>query len=89
MTIIETERLYVRNIKPQDWKDMQEYLSREEVMKYEGPWDTSDESMRNTAKELARGNTFWAVELKTIGKMIGHIYLGREQPEKFLTWMIG
>jgi hypothetical protein len=23
MTIIETERLYVRNIKPEDWKDMQ------------------------------------------------------------------
>ncbi len=89
MIIIETERLYVRNIKPQDWKDMQEYLSREEVMKYEGPWDTSDESMRKAAEELAKGNTFWAVELKTTGKMIGHIYLGREEPEKFLTWMIG
>lgn len=34
MTIIETERLYVRNVKPGDWKDMQEYLSREEVMRF-------------------------------------------------------
>ncbi len=89
MIIIETERLYVRNIRAEDWRDMQEYLSREEVMRFESPWDTNDEAMRNTAAELAKGNVFWAVELKETGKMIGHIYLGREQPEKFLTWMIG
>jgi RimJ/RimL family protein N-acetyltransferase len=89
VTIIETERLYVRNIRPEDWKDMQEYLSREEVMRFESPWDTSDEGMRVAAKNLAVGSTFWAAELKTTGKMIGHIYFGREMPEKFLTWMLG
>jgi hypothetical protein len=55
MTIIETERLYVRNIKPENWKDMQEYLCRDEVMRFESPWDTSDEAMRKTAAELAKG----------------------------------
>jgi RimJ/RimL family protein N-acetyltransferase len=89
MTVIGTERLFVRHIKPDDWKDMQEYLSREEVMRYESPWDTSDEGMKRAARNLAGGDAFWAVELKESGKMIGHIYFGRERPEKFLTWMIG
>ena len=89
MITIETDRLLVRNFKAEDWKDLQEYLSREEVMRFESAWDTSDEGMRMAAVELSRGNNFWACELKSTGKMIGHVYLGKEQPEAFNTWMLG
>jgi RimJ/RimL family protein N-acetyltransferase len=89
MIIIETDRLFVRNFKAEDWKDLQEYLSREEVMRFESAWDTSDEGMRKAAVELSRGNSFWACELKSTGKMVGHVYFGKEQPEAFNTWMLG
>jgi RimJ/RimL family protein N-acetyltransferase len=89
MIIIETDRLLVRNFRAEDWKDLQEYLSREEVMRFESAWDTSDEGMRKAAVELSRGNSFWACELMNTGKMIGHVYLGKEQPEAFNTWMLG
>ena len=45
--------------------------------------------MKNAATDLSKGSAFWAVELKSTGKMIGHLYFGREQPEKFCTWMLG
>lgn len=89
MIVLETERLFVRNFKPGDWKDLQEYISKEEVMVFETPWDCSDESCRRTAEEFSKGDTFWAVELKNTGKMIGHIYFGSSGPEKFQTRMIG
>lgn len=89
MTMIGTERLLVRSFRPEDWMDLQEYLSRKEVMRYEYEWDTSDEGMQKAARDLSVGNNFWACELKDAGKMIGHVYLGREQPEAFNTWMLG
>jgi hypothetical protein len=44
--------------------------------------DTSDEAMRNTAAELAKALLF-GCRAESDGKMIGHVYLGREQPESF------
>jgi len=89
MTTIETERLFVRRFKPGDWADLREYISKETVMCFEQPWDTSDEGCRTTAAELAKGHSFWAVELKETGKMIGHLYFSQIQPKEFLTWEPG
>lgn len=71
MKEIETERLLIRNFRPEDWRDLQEYISREEVLKFEPQWNSSDEACRKTAQNFAHGNAFWAVELKDSGKMIG------------------
>ena len=35
MFILETDRLIIRKFVPEDWKDLYEYLSIEEVVKYE------------------------------------------------------
>lgn len=89
MIKLETDRLYVRSFYPEDWKDLQQYISDEEVMRFEAPWDCSEESLRKAVKDFSKGDMFWAVELKSTGKMIGHIYFGIEGPDSFKTRMIG
>lgn len=89
MKILETERLIVRNFKPEDWRNLQEYLLQEQVFEFESEWDTSDDGCRGAAQSLSEGNTFWAVELKDSGKMIGHVYFNKVEPDRFMTWEIG
>lgn len=89
MIRLETERLYVRTFHPEDWKDLQQYISDEETMRFEPPWDCSEEGLRKTAEDFSKGDVFWAVELKSTGKMIGHLYFGKEGPDNFKTRMIG
>ncbi|MEF2965362.1 GNAT family protein [Paenibacillus sp. M1] len=87
--ILETERLAVRRFEPGDWKDLHEYLSQEEVLRYE-PGTVSDEAdCKNIALDRSNDPQFWAVCLKENHKMIGHVYFGRKEPREFLTWMIG
>lgn len=89
MLSMETERLVVRNFKEDDWKDLYEYLSQKEVLRYE-PEDPSDEEdCRKKASERSKGNNFWAVCLKESGKMIGHLYFQQGEPLEFLTWELG
>ncbi len=89
MSRIETERLLLRNFRPEDWRDLQEYISREEVLQFEPHWNSSDEACKKAAQDFARGDTFWAVELKNSGKMIGHVYFNKTEPAEFLTWDLG
>ena len=50
---IETARLLIRGSRPDDWRDLHEYLSRPEVLEFE-PSDPSDEAeCRETAAERA------------------------------------
>lgn len=83
---METDRLIIRRFKPEDWEDLYEYLSQEEVVKYEPyPVHTAEES-REEAKRRVTDNSFWAVCLKETGKLIGNIYLA---PGAFDTWELG
>lgn len=86
---LETDRLIVRTFRPDDWRDLKVYISRPEVMWYEGEWESSDEACRRRAQAFADSGAFWAVELKQTGRMIGHVYFGQTQPEAFRTWMLG
>lgn len=89
MMIMKTERLYVRNFKAEDWEDLFEYLSQEEVLRYE-PGSVSDpDDCRKMAIERSQNNVFLAVCLKDTDKMIGHIYFNQSNPAEFLTWEIG
>ncbi len=75
--IAETERLILRRYQKEDIQDLFEYLSDEEVVKYE-PY-------KPMTFEEAKGNLEWristdemiAAELKKSHKMIGNVYLGR------------
>ena len=73
MESIETERLIIRNFKYKDWRDMKDYLSYEEVVKY-SPYKIFDDEM--APKEILEridSNDILAVELKKDYKVIGEI----------------
>ncbi|MBY9077401.1 GNAT family N-acetyltransferase [Paenibacillus sp. HN-1] len=86
---METERLIVRKFSENDWSDLHEYLSQEQVLKYEPDGVSSEEDCKYIARERAEGDCFWAVSLKDTNKMIGHVYFGQKEPAEFNTWMIG
>ena len=46
---METKRLLIRRFLPSDWKDLFEYLSQEEVVKYEPYGIFTEESSRQEA----------------------------------------
>ncbi len=89
MSNLETERLILRKFTNEDWKDLYEYLSLEEVVKYE-PYDVfSEEKCKEEAINRAKQDAFWAVCLKENGKLVGNIYFKQQEPKEFLTWEIG
>jgi ribosomal-protein-alanine N-acetyltransferase len=89
MIILETERLILRRFKEDDWKDLYEYLSKEEVVKYE-PYEVfNEEACKQEAINRSKQECFWAVCLKENNKLIGNIYFQQEEPKEFLTWEIG
>lgn len=79
--ILETNRLILRRYYESDFDDLYEYLTDEEVVRYE-PYKPMN-------REEVKGNLDWristeemmAVELKSTGKMIGNVYLGKRDFE--------
>ena len=75
--ICETERLILRKFREDDLTDLFEYLSNEEVLRFE-PYKPID--IHAAAEELRNriaSDEMIAVELKTTKKLIGNIYLGK------------
>lgn len=83
---METKRLSIRRFSPNDWEDLFEYLSQELVVKYEPYEIFTKESSKQEAIRRAADNNFWAVCLKDCGKLIGNIYLAKQD---FGTWELG
>ena len=79
--IAETERLILRRYKKEDVQDLFEYLSDNEVVKYE-PYKplTSDEAKENLEWRIGTDEMI-AVELKNSHKMIGNVYMGKRDFE--------
>lgn len=84
--MIETKRLLIRSFNKNDWRDLYEYLSDEEVVKFE-PYEcyTLDECKKEAARRSKDGD-FKAVCLKDTLKLIGNIYLSERD---FNTWELG
>lgn len=80
-----TERLLLRRFCAEDGNDLFEYLSDEEVVRYEPYLPHSREEANEAAKQRAENECFLAVCLKN-GKLIGNLYL---QAGDFGTWEIG
>ncbi|MGL6219221.1 MAG: GNAT family N-acetyltransferase, partial [Lacrimispora sphenoides] len=73
-----TGRLIIRKFQPSDWQDMYEYLSDKETVAFE-PYDIYSEAQAK--KEVIRRSndeSFYAVCLKGTEKLIGNLYLGKE-----------
>ena len=83
---METDRLIIRKFSTDDWEDLYEYLSDQEVVKYE-PYDTfTQEACKQEANRRSGDENFWAVCLKDTDKLIGNIYLVKQD---FDTWELG
>lgn len=89
MEKIETSRLIIRRFQSNDWKDLYDYLSDENVVKFEPYGVYSEDDSKQAAINRSGNTAFWAVCLKENGKLIGNIYFEQEQPSKFLTWELG
>ncbi|GKX30892.1 ribosomal-protein-serine acetyltransferase [Vallitalea longa] len=87
--VLETDRLFIRRFCPEDWSDMYDYLSQEQVVKYEPYNVLSKEECKQLAIARSDNKAFWAVCLKVNNKLIGNVYFQQQKPEEFLTWEIG
>jgi RimJ/RimL family protein N-acetyltransferase len=87
--MLETDRLIIRNFCSADWEDLYEYLSNENVVKYEPYSVFSEEECKQEAINRSNNNSFLAVCIKESNKLIGNLYFQQQEPKIFLTWEIG
>jgi RimJ/RimL family protein N-acetyltransferase len=76
-TQLETERLTIRGFRSDDWRDLHEYLSQPETVRYEPYEPFSLDEAKREAKHRADDKNFYAVCLKECTKLIGNIYLAK------------
>lgn len=86
MKDIVLDRVYIRRFIKEDWKDLYEYLSDEDVIKYEPYGVFTEEEVKEEAIRRAHDESFYAVCIKESGKLIGNQYLCKGD---FNTWMLG
>ena len=77
MENIVTDRLIIRKFEPSDWQDLHEYLSDEEVVKFEPYGIYSENQAIEEAIRRSNNESFRAVCLKKDGKLIGNLYLDK------------
>ncbi len=80
-----TERLIIREFRETDGEDLYEYLSDEEVVRFEPYKPFNKEEAYNEAKRRTKDENFLAVCLKN-GKLIGNLYFAKCE---FETWEVG
>lgn len=86
MERIITERLIIRRFERNDWEELYDYLSDEEVVKFE-PYSTyTMEMAKEEAIRRSEKKEFFAVCLKENNKLIGNLYFLKG---KFDTWELG
>lgn len=83
MVLYETRRLLVRRFREKDWRDLYEYLSDAETVRYE-PYEPY-EKVQAQFEALARStnNAFYGVELKETGKLIGNLYFEKQEYDTY------
>lgn len=77
MIITETERLILRRYREEDLQDLYEYLSNPNVVAFEPYKTMTIEEVKENLKWRISTDEMVAVELKSSGKMIGNVYLGK------------
>lgn len=86
MEELKSERLIIRKFKETDWKDLYEYFSDEEVLKFEPYKPFSVEECKKEAIRRTTDSSFLAVCLKDTNKLIGNIYFAKQDLD---MWEIG
>jgi RimJ/RimL family protein N-acetyltransferase len=81
--MIETERLIIRRFLASDWQDLHEYLSDPDVVRFEPYCIFTMEESKSEAFRRSNDMDFWAVCLKEGGKVIGNLYLSKQDFETY------
>lgn len=84
-----SERLMLRNFRPEDAQALFAYLSRADVLTHEPDDPRSLAECETLASERAQGDHFLAVCRQEDDRMIGHLYVALQEPAEFDTWEIG
>lgn len=79
--MIETNRLILRRYCKEDLQDLYEYLSDEEVVKYEPYKPMNMDEVKENLDWRISTDEMIAVELKSSHKMIGNVYMGKRDFE--------
>ena len=77
--MIETDRLILRRFSEKDFLDFFEYLSDPEVVKFEPYRPMTLDEVRDELNRRIASDEMVAVELKSSGKLIGNVYLGKRE----------
>jgi len=88
-SVIITERLIIRQFNENDYIDLYEYLSDKQTYKYEPGKPITTKKSKKLCIERSKNKVFFAVELKSENKVIGHIYFNKIKPKKLLTYELG
>ena len=81
--IIETERLKLRPFKPEDAKDLFEYLNEPLVHCFASmKINTLEDAEKEICNRMKKDNDYFAVELKSENKVIGEIWIYPEPNEE-------
>ena len=86
---LESERVYLRRFRVDDYNDVYEYLSLEEVVRYEPYSPMSLEECKKETIQRSNSASFYAIILKSEEKLIGNIYFNQKQPYKYMTYELG
>lgn len=89
MIALSTERLQIRNFRPEDWRALYAYLSVPEVMRFEPGGVSSEDDCRRIATERAANDNFLAVCRTAGNELIGHVYFAPYQQPELRCWMLG
>ena len=84
-----TKRLKIRYFRENDYLDLYEYLSDKKTYKFEPGNPINIEESKKLCRERAKNKNFWAVELKSEKKLIGHIFYDIVEPKNLKIFEIG
>lgn len=87
--MITTERTIVRKFLEKDYEDLYAYLSLESIYRYEPGSPIDLDTAKRMAGERAKGDDFYAVELRAEKKVIGHLSFQHIEPKEWMTWEVG
>lgn len=86
MENIITERLVIRRFEKDDWQDLYEYLSDEEVVRFEPYHVFNEKKAKEEAVRRSGDKSFYGVCLRESKKLIGNLYFSKGD---FDTWELG
>ena len=76
---IETKRLMIRKFRPDDFTALYEYLSDENVVRFEPYEPYTLAQTKREAEFRSHSDEYFAVTLKDGGSLIGNLYLGKRE----------